>query len=160
MSESSAEYIPNDHERPDDEISALSGNVVRYRSLVDGSVRIEIDLHGGLAELASMGLDHGTNVAIARLSALAAPGRQYGHYAKALRLSGFFFEPEVLRALGPDARYLEWLTQQQITTCSNGGGRCYVPTWASARCGMPARRMWSSGRAAGTWPATCRPSIA
>lgn len=111
--EDAAVYVPNDHDERNETYAVLSGTVMRYRSLVDGSVRLEIDLHGGLAELAELGLDHGVHVAIARLADTARQVQQYGQYAKALRLSGFFHQPDVWRALGSDEQYMGWLRMQR-----------------------------------------------
>ncbi|HET9680327.1 MAG TPA: hypothetical protein VFP95_07195 [Gammaproteobacteria bacterium] len=113
MSETSALYVPNDHDTGEQDAAVLSGTVMRFRSLVDGSVRVEIDLHGGLAELAALGMEHGTHVAVARLSDLATATTKYGQYAKALRLSGFFYQPEVWPAIGKDEHYRAWLAQQR-----------------------------------------------
>ena len=49
---------------------------------------------------------------------------QYGEYAKALKLSGFFRAPEVWKAIGTDAEFLEWLKTQKCCAKAKSGP-CY-----------------------------------
>lgn len=54
----------------------------------------------------------------------AKPVERFGEKAAKLKLSGFFRRPEVWRAIGTDADYLDWLADQKCCADVSGGTRC------------------------------------
>lgn len=103
--------------------NAISGTFVRLKTLVDGTVRIELDLDCDLNSASQLGLSPGSTLAIARLTDKAAQSASlsslegenvsaYGREAQALRLSSFFRTYDVWVAVGTDAEFLEWLKTQ------------------------------------------------
>ena len=110
-------------------MTAIAAQIASVRSLVDGSMRISIDLPiestplwvlriGQAVALAPLDPDvidksgavqtqEGQPAITAEPS--GAPRHRFGQEAKALRLSGFCGVPEVWKALGPDKDFLLWL---------------------------------------------------
>lgn len=100
-------------------MNAIEGQTVRFKSMADGTLRAEIDIHDG--ESRQFYLQHfsdpGIHVAIAKIAATSVPEENepeadYGQYAKALRLSDFMRSPTVWAALGTDSEYLDWVRNQ------------------------------------------------
>jgi hypothetical protein len=59
------------------------------------------------------------------------PARQYGQEAAKLRKSGFFYRPEVWRAIGIDIDYQEWVRSQKCIVC---GGQDWVEQQGEGKC--------------------------
>lgn len=100
-----------------DDIAAISGQLMGYRTLADGGIRVTIDLpttenkhfHTLFPEVHCQ-------VAVAPLLATALAHQEehdYGQYARALRLSIFFGVPEVWKATGSDEQFLAWVRTQK-----------------------------------------------
>lgn len=101
------------------DVTAIAGQLMSYRTLADGGLRITIDLptteSGHFHELFP---SVHCEVAIAALvrdlpQDQPAPQQDYGQYAKALRLSVFFGIPEVWKATGTDAQFLAFVRTQK-----------------------------------------------
>lgn len=109
------------------------------KELVDGTVRVQIDIDPAFRdEFFKLFGKIDMPVALAPLVADFESGdskteeseKKYGHYAAGLYRCGFFFNPAVLRALGTDAEYREWVQRQpsafsgKFSEYVNGEGRC------------------------------------
>lgn len=103
----------------------------KSRTLADGSLRLEIDVEPKDAQ-AAFALFHepGASGAIVRLTDEAAQrasnqdavaAAPYGDHAKALRLSAFFRNPDVWRAVGTDTEFLDWLKTQACAARKHAG---------------------------------------
>ena len=106
-----------DNETP----AAFLGVSSSSRTLVDGTLRIQVDIQpaDAIGAFTCFGAP-GSSVVLARItneSAVAAGQPQpveslYGQEAKALKLSMFFRAPEVWEAVGTDVQYLHWVKRQ------------------------------------------------
>lgn len=100
---------------------AVSGNLARYQTMADGTLRIVIDLR----EDESVNFHRifptvNCAVAIARLGTPdGKPVGQWGDKAKILRASKFTTHPEVWRACGTDAQFLAWVRTQKCVARSD-----------------------------------------
>lgn len=114
------------------EPTAIAGQLMSYRTLADGGLRITIDLptteSGHFHELFP---EVHCQVAIAplNLATSSEPAVDYGNYAKALWLSAFFGMPEVWRATGSDEQFLAWVREQKCIARS--GVPCDGPIQAA-----------------------------
>ena len=86
--------------------AVISCTFVRMQTLADATPRIVLDCDCSLTDLAALNLTPGATFALARLTADAArddaakrfaspPEQNFGEFAKALYLSGFFRTPDV-----------------------------------------------------------------
>jgi hypothetical protein len=118
-----------------DDIVAIAGQLMSYKTLADGTLRITIDLpepetdhfHGLFPRVHC-------EVAIARLARdlpqdQPAAQQDYGQYAKALRLSVFFGIPEVWKATGTDDEFLAFVRTQKCI--ARAGVPCNGPIQAA-----------------------------
>ncbi len=72
-----------------------------------------------------------------------ATGRLYGQQAKALRLSAFFRNPDVWKAIGSDSDYQSWIWHRPCIVC---GYRDYSTDWPDGICeSAHVRRAGESG---------------
>lgn len=126
----------------DDDPCAVMGNVVKHRSMADGTIRLEVDLHtpdDRTYELAMTRIARvGSPLALARMSDEAAANEQaqgvqrqdaeerpdYGQWIATLYRQGTLKAPPVVRALGGDSLYQAWCRQQPCAVC---GGYNYDP---------------------------------
>lgn len=117
------------------DLSVIAGQLMSYRTLADGGLRITIDLpttesthfHALFPEVHC-------EVAIARLNpkaleAAQAPPQDFGEYARLLRLSVFFGIPEVWRATGSDEAFLAFVRTQKCI--ARAGDPCEGPIQAA-----------------------------
>jgi hypothetical protein len=118
------------------EIDAIAGMLMSYRTLADGGVRVTIDLPTTESRhFHSLFPEIHCEVAIARLVAdianaqSAESPRDYGQYAKALRLSVFFGIPEVWSAVGTDEQFLAFVRTQKCI--ARAGVPCNGPIQAA-----------------------------
>lgn len=118
------------------EIDAIAGMLMSYRTLADGGVRVTIDLPTTESRhFHSLFPEIHCEVAIARLVAdianaqAAESPRDYGQYAKALRLSVFFGIPEVWSAVGTDEQFLAYVRTQKCI--ARAGVPCNGPIQAA-----------------------------
>lgn len=106
------------------DLAAIAGNLVGYRTLADGSLRVTVDLpETETQHFHELFPAVHREVAIAPLrpTQLAASTGQpdYGELAKALRRSDFFTHQEVWRATGSDEIFLAWVRTQKC--CARSG---------------------------------------
>lgn len=109
----------------DNEIAVVPAVARTLKTLVDGTVRINLDVEPIYRDTAMFLFgEPGVTVAVARLTPEAAHQTLqeqnmalYSNEAKALRLSSFFRSPEIWRAIGTDAEFLAWLRQQKCAYC-------------------------------------------
>jgi hypothetical protein len=121
------------------DIAAISGQLMSYRTLADGGIRVTIDLPTTEnRHFHSLFPDVHCEVAIAPMKApdmaRAQGGQQaapedFGQYAKALRLSIFFGIPEVWSATGSDDQFLAFVRTQKC--CARAGVPCNGPVQAA-----------------------------
>ncbi len=126
-------------------MSAIQGTISKFSSLADGTIRLQVDVHHRYAsEALDLLCEVGATVAVARLVeeqteqarydsvTTTGSGRQVdeepapaarkdplvgtvmAHFYK----SGFFQSPKVLKSLGKDAEFLQWLRLQVCWHCS------------------------------------------
>lgn len=103
-----------------DEPAAVPASTHTLRTLVDGTVELRIHFHPKDRDSAlKLFGEPGLGIAVARLTAQASKDslqwsqrHPYGNEAKALKLSGFFRNPEVWRAIGSDEEFIEWVQRQ------------------------------------------------
>lgn len=127
-------------------MSAIQATVTKFLSLADGTLRLQVDVHHGDTSTA-LGLlcEVGTTVAVARLVeeqadqerydsvTVTGSGRQVDEEPEAptrqkdpltgtimahFYKSGFFHSPKVLKALGHDSEFLQFLRYQVCWHCS------------------------------------------
>lgn len=111
---------------------AISGQLISYRTLADGGLRITIDLpttEGGHFHELFPEVHCEVAVAPLKLATSAQPTVDYGNYAKALWLSVFFGIPEVWAATGTDEQFLAWVREQKCIARS--GVACDGPIQAA-----------------------------
>ncbi len=94
----------------------------------------------------------GKQVGVAMVE-IGQAAKQYGTYAKALKLSGFCSNPELHKKLGTDKDYLAWLKTQNcifrrkdvgpcegdivaahVRRVSRGSGTAHKPEWSAVSC--------------------------
>lgn len=123
-----------------DNPTAISATRRSYKELADGTLRVQFDIDPQFKpSFLDMFPEIDMPAAIAPLepSASLVPhgtsedNPAYGRYAKSLRLSNFFRQPEVLSALGDDAAYRRWIQQQKCVVC---GQQDYVEETGEMRC--------------------------
>lgn len=113
---------------------AVPGTRRQIRELVDGTleVKVHVEPRHKKAFLDLLG-EIDMPVALAPLVPDFERRDQsggFGHYAQALFKTGFFFNPNVLKALGTDAEFREWIQRQPSAYSGNfgeyvdGEGRC------------------------------------
>lgn len=118
----------------------IRASFVSMKTMADGTPRITIDIDASLLDLAMLGLEPGTPLAVARLTQEAAQqdaqkqmtekSEGYGEYYAKLTRDGFFWNPHVLGCLGTDGEYRAWIQLQpsivskQFSEYVNGEGRC------------------------------------
>lgn len=108
------------------EPAAIPAIAKTLKTLVDGTVRLNIDVEPHYREVAMRLFgEPGVGIAVARLTVEASKQSlqipttaSYSQNAKAPRLSSFFRAPEVWRAIGTDAQFLAWLRLQKCAYCS------------------------------------------
>ena len=126
----------------DEQHQVVSGDVVKMRTMADGTLRLEVELHTpdeaaydlAVTRIARVGVP----LALARLTAEAGlkvrqPGagegepsrdkpaeKPYGQQAQSLYRNGFLQAPPVLRALGSEDVFEEWLRGQLCVVCGDG----------------------------------------
>jgi len=114
------------------DVAAIAGMLMSYRTLADGGLRITVDLpttegkhfHDLFPEVHCQ-------VAVAPMLPAALAAQQpedYGQYAKMLRLSVFFGIPEVWKATGTDDEFLAFVRTQK---CVARSGPCEGPIQAA-----------------------------
>jgi len=118
------------------DLSVIAGQLMSYRTLADGGLRITIDLPTTeSSHFHELFPEVHCEVAIARLKPAAAEAAKeqqeedYGQYAKALRLSVFFGIPEVWSATGSDEQLLDFVRTQKC--CARAGTPCDGPVQAA-----------------------------
>lgn len=96
----------------------ISGITRPYKSMADGTLRLQIDIEPNDASKAvELFGQIGTNVAIAVLNVDKAQEQSIipqpkNDYSQGLYLSSFFRTPDVWKAVGSDKEFLEWLKTQ------------------------------------------------
>lgn len=117
------------------EIAAISATRGAYRETADGSLEVKIIIDPRFKDdFHRIFKEKDMPVALAPLTPdfeqkPQTPGA-YGHYAAALYKTGFWFNPAVLRALGSDSDYREWIQRQpsaysgKFSEYVDGEGRC------------------------------------
>lgn len=116
--------------------TAVAAQIAGFRTLVDGSARVSVDLP--LEHVERWLMEVGTSVALAPLEdkpgavqthddggsipspTSGAPRHPYGQQAKALRLSSFCRTPAVWKAVGTDKQFLTWLATQPCAAATLG----------------------------------------
>lgn len=112
--------------------SAIIGEMTLKTRLQDGTFRFVVDVPEQYESIiGSIFIGLRMPVALARLTQEAAQQTAqqqasaiYGEEAKALRLSSFFRTPDVWRAIGSDAQFLEWLRGQPCAAAKLVGAPC------------------------------------
>lgn len=101
-------------------VKAITAITSKHRTLDDGTVEylIRVPSEESSTATARAMLTAGCNIAILPLAYKEA---RYGEQAKALRLSGFFFAPEVWRHIGSDDDYQKWVRKQPSAICKKYG---------------------------------------
>lgn len=117
-----------------DDVRAIAGQLMSYRTLADGSLRITVDLpetetqhfHGLFPAVHC-------EVAVAPMRPVQMAASQtkglYGEQARELRLSAFFGYHDVWRAVGSDDQFLAWVRTQKCVARS--GQPCDGPIQAA-----------------------------
>lgn len=111
---------------------AIAGQLMSYRTLADGGLRITIDLpttESGHFHECFPEVHCQVAVAPLNLATASEPAVDYGNYAKALWLSVFFGVPEVWSATGTDEAFLAWARTQRCIARS--GVPCDGPIQAA-----------------------------
>lgn len=113
------------HLTEDEDMAAVPAVARTLKTLVDGTVRVQIDVEPMHRDLAMRLFgEPGVAIAVARLTLKASQSSLqqdnvalYRQGAKALRLSAFFRTPAVWQAIGTDAQFLAWLCAQPCAYC-------------------------------------------
>lgn len=89
------------------------------RELVDGTLRVQIDIEPmHRADFWKLFPEIDAPVALAPLAIQGGEAQEtYRQEAKALFLSGFFLDVDVLRAIGSDEDYQNWVRQSKCLVC-------------------------------------------
>lgn len=104
-----------------DDAIAVVGARHTMKELVDGTIRVQIDIDPPYREaFLKYFSEIGVAVGLVRLNEgeAAEPAKQapkkkpYGEYAAELHRLGWWWQPGVLEAIGSDAQFLEWIRQQ------------------------------------------------
>jgi hypothetical protein len=119
------------------DITAIAGQLMSYRTLADGGLRITIDLPTTeSSHFHELFPEVHCEVAVARLvrdlsktEGQPAEQQDYGQYAKALRLSVFFGIPQVWVATGTDEQFLAFVRTQKCI--ARAGVPCNGPIQAA-----------------------------
>lgn len=115
------------------DIAAIAGQLMSYRTLADGGLRITVDLPLTESEhFHHLFKEVHCQVAVAPIRAVDLAAQQpedYGQYAKMLRLSIFFGIPEVWKATGTDEQFLAFVRTQKC--CARSGLPCDGPVQAA-----------------------------
>ena len=122
------------------DVAAIAGQLMSYRTLADGGLRITVDLPLTESEhFHKLFKEVHCQVAVAPMlpvdlakhteASEEKPAEDYGQYAKALRLSVFFGIPEVWRATGSDEQFLAFVRTQKC--CARSGVPCDGPIQAA-----------------------------
>ena len=108
------------------DVAAIAGQLMSYRTLADGGLRITVDLPLTESEhFHQLFKEVHCQVAVAPMKPVDLAAQQpedYGQYAKMLRLSIFFGIPEVWRATGSDEQFLAFVRTQKC--CARSGIPC------------------------------------
>lgn len=101
-------------------IVAIAGQLMGYRTLADGTLRLTVDLSEVESRNFHKLFEVHMQVAVAPMDAVAMQRaiedkheQDYGNYARALRLSIFFGIPEVWKATGSDEQFLAFVRTQK-----------------------------------------------
>lgn len=132
---------------------ATSAIYRKMATLVDGTVRVTLDLDCELDLAAKIFGAPGDVVAVAKMSKEGAaesvpkpqddPERKYSQEAKALKLSSFFRSLDVWRSIGTDDEFRAWIQKQACCVC---GGADWVEEIGEHRCeAAHVRRAGESG---------------
>lgn len=119
------------------DLSAIAGQLMAYKTLADGTLRITVDLpETETQHFHSLFPAVHCEVAVAPMrpaqlvaSQTTEEAPDYGQYAKALRLSVFFGIPEVWAATGSDDQFLAFVRTQKCIARS--GLPCQGPIQAA-----------------------------
>lgn len=118
------------------DISAIAGQLMSYKTMADGGLRITVDLPTTESKhFHDLFPEVHCQVAVARMNPVAmsqaidSNPQDYGQYAKALRLSSFFGIPEVWEAVGSDNQFLDFVRTQKCIARS--GTPCDGPIQAA-----------------------------
>lgn len=117
------------------DIAAIAGQLMSYKTLADGTLRITIDLPEPETDhFHSLFPRVHCEVAIARLKKVLTEGEpaeqeDFGQYAKALRLSVFFGIKEVWQATGSDEQFLAFV--RTLKCIARSGIPCDGPIQAA-----------------------------
>lgn len=104
------------------EITAIRGQLMGYRTLADGTLRVTVDLSEIESEHFHQIFKVHMEVGVAPINLepekiakepSPAPEQDYGNYARTLRLSVFFGIPEVWKATGTDEQFLAFVRTQK-----------------------------------------------
>lgn len=115
--------------------AAISATRRGIRELADGTIRVQVDIDPPYrADFHKLFPEIGMPVAIAPLAPdfeqSQEPGDDFGDEAALLHRSGFFYVQEVLKALGTDDDFREWVQRQpscltgKFSEYVDGEGRC------------------------------------
>lgn len=115
------------------DVAAIAGQLMSYRTLADGGLRITVDLPLTESEhFHQLFKEVHCQVAVAPMKPMDLAAQQpedYGQYAKMLRLSVFFGIPEVWKATGTDEQFLAFVRTQKC--CARSGIPCDGPVQAA-----------------------------
>lgn len=105
------------------EVPAIAGQLMSYRTLADGSLRVTVDLpETETQHFHTLFPAVHCEVAVAPLRptemAAASQTTDYGKLAQELRLSSFLTYLDVWRATGTDAEFLAWVRTQKCVARS------------------------------------------
>lgn len=133
-------------------MSAVVATRRSYRELVDGTLRVQIDIEPqDKAAFLQLFPEPGAAMGIAALAATVPTHthpHDYSKQAQLLRLSGFCRSPDVWRAAGSEGEYDEWLRTRacvvETTECSGDPSPFYLkgvgPYGAIPLCAVHAKR--------------------
>lgn len=117
------------------EVNAIAGNLAKYNTLADGTLRVTVDLpHTETQHFHQLFPAIHCEVALApiratELAASQAEPADYGMLARELKLSGFALAHDVWRAAGSDETFLSWVRTQKCVARS--GQPCDGPIQAA-----------------------------
>lgn len=117
------------------DLNAIAGQLVSYRTLADGALRITVDLpETETQHFHSLFPAVHCEVAVApmrpvQMAASQTKSDDWGKFAQELRLSSFLGQMAVWRAAGSDAQFLAWVRTQKCVARS--GKPCDGPIEAA-----------------------------
>jgi hypothetical protein len=116
------------------DIAAIAGQLMGYRTLADGTLRLTVDLSEVESQHFHTVFKVHMQVAVAPINYQRPSEEQqdYGKYAEALYLSVFFGTPEVWKATGSDEQFLAYVRTQKCLARS--GQPCDPKTPPSEAC--------------------------